>query len=1067
MNKLIKTVALLCLWLCCFSLQASLYEQAELYFETLQPEEKSVAGAITAMAQDKKGLVWIGTQHGLVRFDGYHYRHFKADPTKPDSLHGHFIISLLPASDGRIWIGTRSDGVAVFDPSTEKFLNFRHDEQNSQGLSGNRVTTIIEDNEGALWFATDHGLDRLKPGETEFTHFRNNPNQPGSLHDHKVLSVLQTKDNTLWVGTFNGLSRRRAGTDIFEQILSSPDQPDSLHKQPIYRIVEAQDGALWLSVPTQGVVRVNPVTGSMIRLSTELAPPFQLQNQWVTAMVQVGADEMWLATNGGGISIVDSYTGQVIRHQRARQDVPGALAHNDLGSLMVDHSGLVWIGTWGAGIQLYNPENKAFRTLRVKPDDERGLSYSHVYNVLQRRNGEIWITTQGNGIDVFDPESGRIRYYRAEPGREGALQEAAVQGATETSDGQVWVGTLQSGLYRYQAQTRDFVHYGAEKGLKSNQIRRLQPGQNNNLWIGSFTGLYQWIATTDQVVNYYWDAGHASEFRSSILALLPNEDGSVWIGSQDGLFFVASGDRHVQKIKITAELPTLQINNVQRDNEGHLWLSTPQGLFRNQSPEGTEFESVNALLGIENKDLGANLLIDKQLRVWTATYLIDWKARQLYEWSKADGVDFGVPWDGSHQVLQDGSFAIGGTKGVLIIKPELYQPWRFQPQLVLTAQNAEGEYQLLNDGEVLELPAGTKSLTLSFAAMDYSRPELNKYSYQLQGFDTDWRTAPALQRTATYTNLDPGRYQFVVKGTNRSGEWSPHQARITLVQRPAWYQNWWFRSLMALASMAFLFGLYRLRLRQLLRNEQRLQQKVADKTRQLDLRNQELQLALEEVRKSALTDALTGLWNRRCLYEVLPADMARCQRLLQDNPERKDGHLLFFMLDIDYFKRINDDFGHQAGDLVLIQFARILRQCFRDADLLVRWGGEEFLVICRDTSINEAAELAQRLLKLVAAHPFKLNEHQAINRTCSVGVSCFPAYGVDDGGLSWEHMIGLADSALYEAKHNGRNSWRVCSIPPDLTPEQRLMVSESPERALKAGLVCLLGPESTERRIVE
>lgn len=1057
MNRLARLIVSGFLWVA-LPLSASLFQHAELYFGTLTPEDKAVAGAITALAQDHEGFIWIGTQHGLVRFDGYQYLSFKSDPQDPNALHSHFISSLLVAADGRIWVGSRSEGLAIFDPKKGTFKNFRHDDSPDSLLPGNKITSMLQDSRGRIWVATNAGLLRKEPDSEQFQVFRHDDQQPGSLPDDRLLTLLQDAEGELYIGSYSGLAHWQEQQQQFERLFDTPKEQGGFAKQPIYRILQTHGNIWWISIPTMGVIRLDRTTGQMTHLSSQLAPPFQLQQNWVTSMVQVSDNELWLGTNGGGISIVNIDTGEVIRTQLMRHGVPGTLLHNDIGALLKDASGMIWIGTWGAGIQLFNPANQALRILRAIPEDPHSLSDAHVLNVLQRQNGEIWIGTQGNGLDVFMPELGKVRHYAAQPGQPGALQSASIQGLAETRDGQLWVGTLQSGLYRYQPELDNFVHYAEGPVLPSGQIRRLKMAPGNDLWVGTFIGLYRWRADTDSFQSFYKDPNRSYKLSSSILALWPESSGGLWVGTVEGLFYCEPESDIATPIAVGPSGLALQINDITQDSHGRLILSTPQGLFTNSPEQPQQFDSVNAKLGLDAMDLGSNLLMDVQQRLWTATHLIDLQAGTVHEWSKADGVDFGVPWDGAHAVLADGSLAIGGTKGVLLIEPQSYQPWSFAPKLGLAALSIDGQAKWLNPEKPLALPADSQSVSLTFSAFDFSMPELNRYRYQLQGFDTDWRLANAQQRTATYTNLDPGRYEFVVQGSNRNGQWSDQQLRVQVIKLPRWYQQDWVRGMFAGAVLGLFYLLYRFRLQQLVRSEQQLQQKVAEKTQQLEVRNQQLQQALAEVRKSALTDALTGLGNRRYLYEVLPADMARSLRQWQADPQREDSRLLFFLLDIDFFKQVNDQYGHQSGDLVLVQFAQILRQCFRESDVLVRWGGEEFLVVCRDAKVADAVQLAERLLTQVAKHPFVLADGNPIHRTCSLGISCFPACGAEDLILDWQQLIALADVALYDAKHHGRNTWRVCQVDAALTATQQQLLATAPEQALQQGLLQLLGP---------
>lgn len=211
-------------------------------FETLRDAESIDHQAITALAQDARGPIWIGTQTGLVRYDGYHFRKFVHKPEAPFSLAGDFIYSLYAAADGRIWVGTFNDGVSVFDPGTERFEHFRHDEKVPDSLGGGRIWTLTSDGAGGMWFATDQGLDHLPSGSSRFAHFRHGT-QPRSLMANQVRSLLRDKTGHLWVGSSSGLQRLGPDGKNFDTIVTGRD---------VRSLFQAQDGKLWLGTFEHG-----------------------------------------------------------------------------------------------------------------------------------------------------------------------------------------------------------------------------------------------------------------------------------------------------------------------------------------------------------------------------------------------------------------------------------------------------------------------------------------------------------------------------------------------------------------------------------------------------------------------------------------------------------------------------------------------------------------------------------------------------------------------------------------------------------------------------------------------
>ncbi|MGQ3094295.1 MAG: GGDEF domain-containing protein [Roseateles sp.] len=371
----------------------------------------------------------------------------------------------------------------------------------------------------------------------------------------------------------------------------------------------------------------------------------------------------------------------------------------------------------------------------------------------------------------------------------------------------------------------------------------------------------------------------------------------------------------------------------------------------------------------------------------------------------------------------------GGARGLLVIDPDRFAPWTYQPPLVISELRVDGvERALPAHGGPIVLAPGERGLSLAFASLDYSQPGRNRYRYRLQGLDAGWIDAGALGRAAAYTNLSPGGYQLRVQGSNRDGAWSPHELLIDVDVRAAWWQTRWALALAAIAAVGLVGSIVSMRTRLLLRHRRVLEARVLERTQALEAATAELQRKSVELEEASLTDPLTGLRNRRFLDRQMPADAALALRHYEPltdapTPGESDQDLLFFLIDIDHFKRINDAHGHMAGDAVLEQMRGRLQQVFRATDYLVRWGGEEFLIVARGTPRGRAAELAERARQAVASQAFELEGGLRLAQTCSVGFSAFPLCPALPRALDWRSAIDLADAALYEAKEAGRNAW--------------------------------------------
>ena len=316
-------------------------------FQRLPMPDDVPAHLCAAMTQDAQGFLWIGTQDGLVRFDGYGHRVWRPVSGDAHSLGGSYVRSLLVARDGRLWVGTFSGGVSVFDPRSERFTQFRHADAEANSLAHDRVEGIAEDREGALWFATNEGLDRLQPATGRFEHHRHS-SDAGSLAADQVRALLVDRRGDLWVGSRDGLQRWQAKTRRFERVASDPADPASLAGQLVVRLMEDRQGRLWVATAEHGAAVLDPASGRLQRFPHAPASPQGLSHYWVYGFAEVGEHELWVATFGGGIDVIDTQTLRVIDRLHHDAALAGSLGSDRIGCLRSDRSGLVWVGTWGA-----------------------------------------------------------------------------------------------------------------------------------------------------------------------------------------------------------------------------------------------------------------------------------------------------------------------------------------------------------------------------------------------------------------------------------------------------------------------------------------------------------------------------------------------------------------------------------------------------------------------------------------------------------------------------------------------------------------------------------------------
>ncbi len=976
---------------------------------------------VAALAQDKTGLIWIATGDGLVRFDGYRFRPLERESPIVAHRNLGWIRALLPTRDGRLWMGTETDGLSAYDPKTQGVRDFGLD--NDEPTIGKRrrfptIRALAEDQDGSIWVGSlGGGLARWDPSSSLFTHYHH-ATEAGSLPDDRVQALLVDRDGTLWVGGWNGLSRRVRGSIRFEPV------ERRLIGAPIQALHQASDGVIWVGTQRGELLMIDPVTaqGQSVSRGVGANGP---RGDAVSAITETPGAEIWVGSVAG-IDIYDRQGGQL---RRLRYDIrkPAGLAGREVSSMMLDSAGWLWVGGFGIGLQRHNPNNHSIwlRGADLAPDSP--LADPSVRSLLQLDSGEIWAASTRGGAAVLDANLLVIGEVNPLPpagnGRKLPVAQLSprVTALAQTRDGSVWMGA-DDVIYRVGRNRRPIQSLPTSGGATN----FLLAGNEGSLWVATDNGLYRWRPGAAELERIALQSDKLP-LQGLVSALAQGPDGDIWLGTVNGLYRLPNGQTGLVPVASPtgAGLGNANVAGLLFDSQHSLWVDTAVvGLHRMSRWDGqmASFDRISERHGIVNRPFGANMLQDRRGRIWTQIQVYDPATDQLADLTAVDGADLGTGWFWSYTQLSDGRMLFGGSKGILVVRPESFDTSAYAPPLVVSELRVDGLMQAIGPvPQGLRIEPHQRSFSLEFAALDYSDPGRIRYSHRLEGFEQDWISGGSNNRLASYGNLDPGTYTLRARASNRAGVWSPNELAISVTIMPRWWQQWWFRALVLVLGLAMIQTLVRWRTRRLRTSQLALEAKVQQRTAEL----QKLTAALNE---ASLTDPLTGLRNRRFLTQHIPSDVALAVRA-HDNRLRygaalaADADLIFFMFDIDHFKDVNDRYGHAAGDAVLTQMCGRLQSVFRDTDYLVRWGGEEFLVVARGSSRHSAAELAERARAAVASEPFELNDGLRLAKTCSIGFAAFPLSTQHPSALGWTAVLNIADANLFAVKNAGRDGW--------------------------------------------
>lgn len=759
-----------------------------------------------AVLQDEQGFMWIGTQDGLNRFDGYNFRVYHRDRRNPASLGDSHITALARADHGALWVGTMAGGLNRLDPATDAIAVYRHRDDAPGSLAADGVLALLRRGDGKLWVATNGGaLQQLAPGSGQFEAI--GPDAGLGV----VRGMVETSDGSVWLGGSGGLWRHRSGDGGWQRML--PDDPELSDLQAV-----AIDGGgrVWAGTTRNGLIRLSSDGEVQARYRNGSGRAGALPDDQVRSLLVTRSGQLWVGTMNG-LAIYQDETDAFLAWRYDAGDA-GSPAGNRIAALYEDRDGLIWIGTWTGGFSIHNPATQVVRLIRSHGRDRTSLPASPVRALWMDADGSLWMgVLEGGGLVHYDLEQGVLQRWVHDPADPASLGGNVVQAIARAPDGRLWVGTQGAGLSRMRADGSGFDHFRREDPgpgrLADNVVQALYIDRAGNLWAGFENGgLARWLGDGQGFEVHVRDPANPQSLQSnSIFAIAETSDGSFWVGTFGaGLarFDRASGTfTHYRERP--GDLDSISHNSVSAIVEGRdgvLWLGTQGGGVNRvaRSADGTlTFSAIGKRDGLGAEAIGT-LIEDARGRLWIGTTVgvnsYDPVAADVQSFSASDGMDKSGYFIGGVARGAGGEIYFGGLRGVLAFHPERLPRRGRAPKVTFTdlrLDNADPGLQLdhrnsevpraIHALDELNLPARISSLAIDYSALDFANPDGLRYSYRLDGFDREWIVSRTLARTATYTNLAAGEYALRVRARDgEGGDFGPESSLRIHVAPETW-----------------------------------------------------------------------------------------------------------------------------------------------------------------------------------------------------------------------------------------------------------------------------------------
>jgi serine phosphatase RsbU (regulator of sigma subunit)/ligand-binding sensor domain-containing protein len=826
--------------------------------------------------EDSYGFLWVGTADGLNRYDGYEFVIYKSDIWDTTSISSPNVYLLTEDEEGNIWVGT-PNGLNLYQRQTDSFVRYTHDPENEYSISDNdNIEALLIDRNSSnyIWFGTDGGgLNLLDTELQRFYSFKHNPDNYNSLSGDEVVSLFQDSFGDLWIGTGDaGLNRinlnsipltndgkydvKKFSSIVFEHYLNDWEEEDGSHSAYVLSIYEDRTSTLWVLLWDSYVFNFSRETNSFI------PNPFLIEQKYkhFHEMLEDRKGLLWFGEHNRVFQLNRS----INKIKEYKLNKEGTRSDSNQG-LCEDTAGNIWVATWDGIVGIYR-NTPLFEHYYHNVDDPSLPASNYMYSILADRSGKVWIGTYSGLLVMIKDINGSVRFINYSELHN--INEGTVWSLIEDHNGSIWA-VIGYTLVRIDPQNNLIVQYKSDPKnphALSFQEKRNKWGWVNllmddaeNLWISAWGGgiskvslkeLYSTKTLSDVEFNNYFS--DPDDPAGSVIHFIQDRSGFLWICTRSGGLIKFDPETEIfksykQELNNPKSLSINYANSVHEDKKGNIWIGTYGGGLNKFDRESESFTRFGMKDGLPS-DIIQGILEDDNGNLWISTN--SGISKFSPENNKFRNYDIEENEICFHDTLT-GKMYFGNDSGFNVFHPDSAKENTNVPPVVITkftrfSDENEGEQiidRTISAKDKIELSYKDDIISFEFAALSFMQNYNCEYAYKLEGLNNNWIQL-GNKREVTFTNLDPGDYNFKVKACNEDGIWCENFASLQIYISPPWWATWWAYSFYLFCFVGILVGLRRFEL---------TRRKEKEDRRILELENERKTKELEQARKLQLS----------------------------------------------------------------------------------------------------------------------------------------------------------------------------------------------------------------------